>query len=185
MSAAYVAFLRAINLGRVRRLPMSDVTRVLGAAGYTDLATYLATGNVRLTGARGRDTDEVAEEVRTLLSDHAGFDVPVVLCTLGELSAVREEARSLDGVAAGESTKRYVAFLPAPPGDAARDELATWSEAHPGEAAYVGDRHLHWWTTGATTDVDIFKPAALRRLGIPEATSRTVKVVDTLVGRWC
>ena len=37
----YVAFLRAINLGKNRKFPMADVRRVLTTAGFTDVETEL------------------------------------------------------------------------------------------------------------------------------------------------
>ena len=181
----YVALLRAINLGPTRKLPMGQVKDALATAGFAGLDTYLATGNVRLEAPDGRAADVIRGEVAAALSEAAGFDVPVVLLTATELREAHTEAHALDDGPAGEADRRYVAFLPATAADAVRAELAAWSEEHPGEGAYAGARHLHWWTDGPTTEAVIFKAATLKRLGIADATSRTLKVVDTLVKKWC
>ena len=45
----YVAFLRAINLGPTRKFPKADIVAAVEAAGGEDVATYINTGNVRVT----------------------------------------------------------------------------------------------------------------------------------------
>ena len=41
----YVAFLRGINLGK-RRPPMSELKRLFEELGFTNVATFIASGNV-------------------------------------------------------------------------------------------------------------------------------------------
>jgi uncharacterized protein (DUF1697 family) len=43
----YVAFLRAINLGAKGKFPKAAIIRAVEAAGFTDVETYINTGNVR------------------------------------------------------------------------------------------------------------------------------------------
>lgn len=173
----YVAFLRAINLGATRKLPMATVTACLADAGYDDVATYLATGNVRVT-TRRRSTSTVRSHLEQVLAAAAGFEVPTAVVTTAELTATYEEALALDVGAA----RRYVAFLPDPPSAGARAELEAWDV--PGEGVHLGARHLHWWTDGSTTTARIFQPVTLRRLGLADATTRDLKVVTTLAERW-
>ena len=42
----YVAFLRGINVGRHKRIKMADLKRAFEAAGFHNVATYIASGNV-------------------------------------------------------------------------------------------------------------------------------------------
>ena len=46
--ATYLAFLRAINLGATRKFPKAAIIAATEAAGFTDVETYINTGNVRL-----------------------------------------------------------------------------------------------------------------------------------------
>ena len=46
---AYIAFLRAINLGATRTFPQDAIRTATEAAGASDVETYINTGNVRLT----------------------------------------------------------------------------------------------------------------------------------------
>jgi uncharacterized protein (DUF1697 family) len=43
---AYVALLRAVNVGGTGKLPMSDLKEMCEALGFTGVRTYIASGNV-------------------------------------------------------------------------------------------------------------------------------------------
>ena len=45
----YAAFLRAINLGAIRKFPKAAIKAAVEGAGMTDVETYINTGNVRFT----------------------------------------------------------------------------------------------------------------------------------------
>lgn len=173
----YVALLRAINLGARRKLPMAQVKACLAEAGYSDVETHLATGNVRV-GTDRRSAAAVRRDLEHVFADAAGFAVPTAVVTPAELSATYAEALAL-GV---HAPRRYVAFLPDPAPEEAVPVLAAWDV--PGEGAHLGQRHLHWWVEGGTTTARIFQPATLKRLGLALATSRDLKVVATLAERW-
>ena len=173
----YVAFLRAINLGPTRKLPMALVKEALAAAGCTDVETHLATGNVRVTTG-ARSTAKVRADLERVLAEAGGFEVPTAVLTPAELTATYDEAVALDV----DAPKRYVAFLPDPPSGEARETLSAWDAE--GEGVHLGARHLHWWTDGGATTARIFQPATLKRLGLQLATTRDLKVVTTLRERW-
>jgi uncharacterized protein (DUF1697 family) len=173
----YVAFLRAINLGPRRRFPMAAVKDCLAEAGYDDVATHLATGNVRVSTGR-RSSTAVRTDLEKVFADAAGFDVPTAVLTPAELAEVYQEALGLEV----DVARRYVAFLPEPPSSEARGQLDAWDAD--GEGVHLGARHMHWWTDGSATTARIFQPATLKRLGLSQATTRDLKVVATLAERW-
>ena len=43
---AWIALLRAVNLGGASRLPMADLKRICEEAGFAKVSTYIASGNV-------------------------------------------------------------------------------------------------------------------------------------------
>ena len=47
---AYVALLRAVNVGGTGKLPMTDLAAMCEAAGHRAVKTYIASGNVVLRG---------------------------------------------------------------------------------------------------------------------------------------
>ena len=44
--AAFVALLRAVNVGGTGKLPMSDLKEMCEALGFAGVRTYIASGNV-------------------------------------------------------------------------------------------------------------------------------------------
>lgn len=169
-------FLRAINLGKRRRVPMAELVDCLESAGCQDVATYLATGNVRLsavTSARAK----VERTVETACLDRFGFEVPAIAYSTAELTTVLAEADAI-GV---EAPYRYVTLLKdTVPREMGR-EIDAWSA--PGEGARAGARAVHWWTEHGTQGSQLGNAAIEKRLGV--ATTRTLTVVRTVVEKWC
>jgi uncharacterized protein (DUF1697 family) len=82
----YIAFLRAVNVGGTGKLPMADLKAMCLDAGFTDVATYIASGNVvfRSKAAAAR----VKATLEQRVADYAGKPVGVVIRTADELAAV-------------------------------------------------------------------------------------------------
>jgi uncharacterized protein (DUF1697 family) len=172
----FLAFLRAINLGKNRRLPMAQLQQVLTDAGFTGVETYLATGNVRLETAK-RSRSAVEAEIERVLETATGFVVPTIALSPGELTATYDAALALDVSA----QRRYVTFLKdAPPAEAVA-EIDAW--AAPGEGARVLKRAVYWWIDHPNQQARISN-ARVERLAAVQGTTRDLKVVATLAERW-
>ena len=169
-------FLRAINLGKRRRVPMAELVACLESAGCEDLATHLATGNVRLS-SRARSHGAVERTVERACADHFGFEVPAIAFTPDEVREVVEQAEALDVSA----SYRYVTLLKQPVTSGAAAEIDGWSA--PGEGARVGTRAVHWWTEHGTQGSQMSNDRIERQLGV--ATTRTLKVLRTVADKWC
>lgn len=83
----HIVLLRGINVGGHRKVAMADLRAVLSGLGYTDVATYIQSGNAVLT-AEESDPDAVGSAVREALRTELGFDVPVMVRTLDQLRAI-------------------------------------------------------------------------------------------------
>jgi uncharacterized protein (DUF1697 family) len=113
----FVAFLRAINLGRVNRVPMGDLRVALTDAGFTDVATHLQSGNVVL-GSTKRSPSAVATAVQQLVSAEFAVDIDVMVRTAGDLAKIA--AKHPLAPRHADAGALHVAFLKARPGTAAR-----------------------------------------------------------------
>ena len=90
----YAAFLRAINLGAVRKFPKAAIKAAVEGAGMTDVETYINTGNVRFTTPmRSRAKIEAALE-KAFQADR-DFEVPTFVFTPAELVEIAETRTSL------------------------------------------------------------------------------------------
>jgi len=113
----FVAFLRAINLGRVNRVPMGDLRVALTDAGFTDVVTHLQSGNVVL-GSTKRSPAAVATAMERLVEAEFGVDTDVMVRTAGELAKI--SAKHLIARRGTDSAVLHVAFLKARPAAAAK-----------------------------------------------------------------
>lgn len=175
--ATYVGFLRAINLGAKRKFPKEAIVRATEAAGFTDVATYINTGNVRFDSTlRSRAKIEKALEEAYLAE--AGFEVPTIVFTTRELKAIAERARSF-----GESERHYVSLLKEDPSAAAVQAMEDASTAE--EVAKVGGRAVHLLYHGRSygSDARLTNVQVEKLLGV--ATNRNLTVVSALAEKWC
>lgn len=176
---SHVAFLRAINLGRNRKFPKDAIIACARAAGFTDVQTYLNTGNVRVT-SRMRSRARVEDALETSFARDRGFQVPTIAFGLAELTEVAADAARL-GEAHGPLQRHYVSLLrgPLPEEDAARVEAVTSERV----TVVVQGRAAHlMWVHAVPGDVDPLGAAASRLLGV--TTARTAGVLTELARRW-
>lgn len=174
--AAHIAFLRAINLGRNRRLAMPLLKEVLSDAGFTAVETYLATGNVRVESPR-RSRRKVEQEIEAALEAAVGFDVPTIVLSPTELRTAYDEALAT-GVTA---QRRYLTFLKEDPSGEVVAEIDRWRAD--GEGARVVPRAVYWWIDHPNAVAKMSNSRIEKLAGT--ATTRDLKVVTTLTQRWC
>jgi len=83
---AFVALLRAVNVGGTGKLPMTELTAMCEACGFADVKTYIASGNVVFTTRKGEAA--VQKALAAALQDYAGKPVGVLVRTAAEMAAV-------------------------------------------------------------------------------------------------
>jgi uncharacterized protein (DUF1697 family) len=82
--AVWVALLRGVNVGGHNRVNMPGLRQALTEAGFEDVQTYVASGNV-IARSGHRSAEEVEKAVRATVSATFGLDVPVVVRTPRQL----------------------------------------------------------------------------------------------------
>jgi uncharacterized protein (DUF1697 family) len=83
---AYIALLRAVNVGGTGKLPMTELKAMCEAEGFEGVRTYIASGNVVFTSRLKEKAVKAALEAR--LADYAGKPVGVMVRTAAEMAAV-------------------------------------------------------------------------------------------------
>lgn len=107
----HVCLLRAVNVGGTGKLPMADLRAMCEAAGFVDVRTYIASGNVVLRSAS--TAKEVQAMLEAILAEYAGKPVGVLVRSPAEMS------RCLPTIRSRTSNRLVVIFLDtAPPHDA-------------------------------------------------------------------
>lgn len=85
---AWVALLRGVNVGGGNRLSMADFRASVESLGYTDVATYIQSGNVVFRSDESEAT--IAGRLRDVLVDRHGLPVSVVVRPGRDLAGVIE-----------------------------------------------------------------------------------------------
>jgi uncharacterized protein (DUF1697 family) len=133
----YAILLRGVNVGGARRIAMPALKAALEGLGYTDVITYLQSGNAVVT-SRQRSGAAVEKSVRTQLIAECRIETDVIVRTGAELRATLEANPFPD--AATEPTRLYALFLASEPAPALVAGLAadTWApdEFAPGPGCY-------------------------------------------------
>lgn len=161
----YIALLRAVNVGGTGKLPMADLRALCEAAGFTDVRTYIASGNVVLASRQGAMQVKAALEAQ--LQRYAGKPVGVVVREAADLARVLADNPYREAA----PNRAVVVFLDEPP---PADALAAVRHRN-GEAIALGHREIYIHYGEGMADSKLVVPAA--RAG----TARNLNTVAKLL----
>lgn len=158
---AYVALLRAVNVGGTGKLPMRDLKAQCEGLGFVQVRTYIASGNV-VFASRLSET-KVKSSLEASLADYAGKPVGVFVRSASEMAAI------LTHNPFPEAPPARVAaiFLDAPPVADMLDRV----RGQDGEAIALGRRELY---------VHYVNGMGRSRLVIPGAAAGTARNMNTV-----
>ena len=169
----WVALLRAVNVGGTGKLPMADLRALCERAGFADVRTYIASGNVVLRGTDGEK--QVKAKLEAALEAYAGKPVGVMVRSGAELAA----ALAANPFADAAPNRVLVVFLDAaPPADA----LAS-AKHQDGERIALGRREIYVDYSAAAGGMGASKlqiPAA--KLGTGRNLNTVAKLAEMAAG---
>jgi uncharacterized protein (DUF1697 family) len=84
--AAFVALLRAVNVGGTGKLPMTELKAMCEALGFGAVRTYIASGNVVFTSRKSESAVKTALEKS--LQTYAGAPVGVLVRSAAEMAEI-------------------------------------------------------------------------------------------------
>ncbi len=157
----YIALLRAVNVGGTGKLSMAHLKKLCTEAGFDQVRTYIASGNVVFASSDKAPAVKSALQRRIL--EHTGKPVEVFLRTADEMRAVLHA----NPFPKAEPARNYVFFLDATP---SRDALAN-VRRQTDEQLSVGTREIY-----------IYYPSGMGRskLVLPAANAGTARNMNTV-----
>jgi uncharacterized protein (DUF1697 family) len=105
----YVAFLKGINVGGKSVIKMNELKTLFEAAGFTQVQTVLASGNV-VFESEVINPDTITEKIEALLKKKWKREIPVFVRTIDELREM-ERSRPFKGIEIDTKMQLYVTFL--------------------------------------------------------------------------
>lgn len=101
----HIAFLRGINVGGKKKVPMSDLKKTFEGLGFQNVKTLLKSGNVIFEGSKAN-----SQTIETKLKSKFGFDIPVIMRTHEEITKLIN-LDPFKGITLTPDTRLYVTFL--------------------------------------------------------------------------
>ncbi len=170
----YVAFLRGINLGK-RRLPMSRLQALFAELGFTEVATFIASGNV-LFSSKGRCRSALESQIAHHLEASLGYPVDTFVRTAEEVVAIGE-AKIFPGESDAEATI-HAGFLHDELSPMVAQKLAAVRSAT--DEFRVRGREYYWLCRGRTSDSKIWASPAIKALCLPPSSMRNMTTIRKL-----
>jgi uncharacterized protein (DUF1697 family) len=172
----YIALLRGINVGGNKKISMAGLRDLLSALEYTDVATYINSGNAVFTSRRS-DPAELARQIEDRIARDLGMSVTVLVRTRDDLAAV-VEAFPFPDAATSPTSLHHILFLSAQPDGERLAELDPHQFA-PDEFA-VGDRVIYLKLPNGVAGGQLTYNFWEKRFGL-RATSRTWNTVTKIL----
>jgi uncharacterized protein (DUF1697 family) len=116
--ATYVAFLRGVNLGPSNKISMPSLRAIAEDLGYTDVATYINSGNLIISSTKNAAT--VEREISDAIKKTFGRPIDVAVRTPSQLKKILAENPYPDG----NQSQVTVAFLTKTPAADAKEKVA-------------------------------------------------------------
>jgi uncharacterized protein (DUF1697 family) len=175
----YVALLRSVNLGGHGRIAMNELRESFARLGFTDVVTYIQTGNV-LFDARSKSEAAVVSAVEERLVKDFGDTTAVILRTLPDL--LRIGGASPYANKGADPARHHVTFLAERPTEKAVTELVLPPSGRD-ELVVVG-REVYVHTPDGYSNSKLTGTFLERRLGVLSTTRNwnTVTKLSALAG---
>lgn len=109
----YISILRGINVGGHNQIKMDVLRQLYAELGFTDIQTYIQSGNV-VFRAETTDTQTVEANIVDKIFNTLGFVIPVLVLTIDELRNALESNPFSSGSNL-EASFQHLTFLSATP----------------------------------------------------------------------
>ena len=172
--ARFVAFLRAVNVGR-RRVAMATARGVLEHLGYAEVSSYVNSGN--LLFSTSGSTDDLESKIRAALEKEFGFELATFVRTAAQ---VRTLVEAEPFTVAGDDT-HFVLF---PLTRMTRTETkAVQAMSNDHDELLIRGRDVHWLIHSKSTETTLGPKEWRTALPGNPTTARNMTMLTRLADR--
>jgi uncharacterized protein (DUF1697 family) len=161
----YVALLRSVNVAGHGRVAMDELRASFDALGYTDVTTYIQTGNV-LFSTGSKSEAGIADAIEQRLAEDFGDSPAVLIRSVAELRRIG--ASSPYAKAGADKARHHVTFLATVPSKAALDALQLPPSGH--DELVVDGKEIYVHTPEGYAGTKYTGTFLERRLGVVSTT---------------
>jgi uncharacterized protein (DUF1697 family) len=171
----YAAFLRAVNLGRNRRVSGAELCAIFEELGLEDVASFRTSGNLVFEAPR-----DMTAQIEKALESKLGYDVGVFLRTAEELQEIASHEPFKPAQVNASKGKLQVSILSEKPSLAKRKQVLALATDK--DLLAFGKRELYWLPSGGTMEAELDRKAIDGLLG--PTTMRTKGTVEQLAAKF-
>lgn len=180
MSIRYMAFLRGINVSG-RRVTKEQFVAPFEAAGFREVTTSIASGNVIGVYDGPAPPDELERTLELELQSALGLEVATFLRTAAEVAKIAADNR-FPAVTLDDTHAVHVTFLKFPVPQERQAELL--AAANDEDQFAFAEREFYWLRHGRMTDSTL-PPRLLRQMSAePEGTTRNMTTIRRLAAKF-
>ena len=162
---AFIALLRAVNVGGTGKMPMKDLKALCERAGFVEVQTYIASGNVNFKS--NQSEPKLKSALESSLEKYAGKSIGVMIRTVAEMADVLSKNPFPNAV----PNRTVAIFLDSPPPLNALEDVVGIKD----EQIRLGKREMYISYDSGMADSKLKIPAA--RAG----TARNMNTVGKLI----
>lgn len=176
----YIAFLRGINVGG-HRVKMTELRALFEALHFTNVATFIASGNVIFESAI-LDTVQLQTQIERQLKDALGYEVATFLRSTAELAAIAAYEPFPDAeFNADAHTLSIMLMAELPPADLHQRLVAFET---PLDALHVHGREIYWLCRAKTTESLVDWSLVGKTIQFPPVTVRNATTIRKLAAKY-
>ena len=171
----YAAFLRAVNLGKNRRVTSERLRSLFEQVGAEDVATFRTSGNVVFDAPR-----DMLRDLEEHLERELGHEMRIFMRTASEVKEIAAHTPFPAKQVEASTGKLQVALLDRKPTAAARKKALAL--ATDDDRLSFGKRELYWLPSGGYSDSALDRKALDELIG--PTTVRTKGTVELLAAKY-
>jgi len=171
-----IAILRGINVGGHKKVPMKSLKELIESLGFTDVMTYIQSGNVVFRSPENKPAELFSEMINVAMRGQFGFNVPVICRTKDEWNKTIHNNPFLQ-VPGLDPSFLHVTFLE----KASAENVAATFTAHDfsPEKVFIRGKDVYLYCPNGYGNAKLNNTFIEGRLGVA-ATTRNWKTVLTL-----
>lgn len=175
----YIAFLRGVNINGKNKVPMTELKKGFEEIGFTEVRTYLNSGNVIFSSDEG-DMEVFTNQIETMIQRLFGIDIPVFVISKETLEDILVHAPDWWGNEDKATYDNLIFIIPPATfadvfgeiGEAKEDfeKIKNYKEAVFWSFSRKDYQKTNWWPKTASTNIST------------KLTIRTANTVRKIVG---
>lgn len=171
----YAAFIRAVNLGKSRRVTSPQLKSLFEEAGAEEVATFRTSGNVVFEAPR-----DITPALEAHLEQALGHEVVIFTRSASDVKAIAAHEPFPAKDVASSKGKLQIALLTKKPTAATQKKALALATAD--DLLAFGKRELYWLPSGGTLEAELDRKALDELIG--RSTMRTKGTVEQLAAKF-